>query len=83
MNSAVSGQHSEPSLARVLGFGALVVYGVGDMLGSGIYALVGRAAGVMGNAMWLAFVVSMAAALLTGLTYAALGSRYPRAVQPM
>lgn len=79
MNPAASEQHSEPSLARVLGFGALVVYGVGDMLGSGIYALVGRAAGVMGNAMWLAFVVSMAAALLTGLTYAALGSRYPRA----
>lgn len=67
------------TLARALGLGALVVYGVGDMLGSGIYALVGRAAGVMGNAMWLAFAVSMVAAVLTGLSYAALGSRYPRA----
>jgi amino acid transporter len=62
-----------------MGLWALVVYGVGDMLGSGIYALIGKAAGVMGNAVWLAFLVSMVAALLTGLSYASLGSRYPRA----
>jgi basic amino acid/polyamine antiporter, APA family len=62
-----------------MGLGALIVYGVGDMLGSGIYALIGKAAGVMGNAVWLAFLASMVAALLTGLSYASLGSRYPRA----
>ena len=33
----------------------------------------------MGNAVWLAFVVSMVAAILTGLSYACLASRYPRA----
>jgi basic amino acid/polyamine antiporter, APA family len=64
---------------RTMGLGALIIYGVGDMLGSGIYALIGKAAGVMGNAVWLAFVASMVAALLTGLSYASLGSRYPRA----
>ncbi len=68
-----------PTLARRLGLGALVLYGIGDMLGSGIYALIGKAAGLMGNAIWLAFLVSMGAALLTALTYACLGSRYPRA----
>ncbi|MCE5237882.1 APC family permease, partial [bacterium] len=68
-----------PTLARHLGLWALVLYGVGDMLGSGIYALIGKAAGVMGNAVWLAFVVSMVAAVLTALSYASLGSRYPRA----
>jgi amino acid transporter len=62
-----------------MGLAALVIYGVGDMLGSGIYALIGKAAGVMGNAIWLAFLTSMVAALLTGLSYASLGSRYPRA----
>ncbi len=62
-----------------MGLWALVIYGVGDMLGSGIYALIGKAAGVMGNAIWLAFALSMVAALLTGLSYASLGSRYPRA----
>jgi basic amino acid/polyamine antiporter, APA family len=40
---------------------------------------VGDAAVQMGNAVWLAFVVSMVAAILTGLSYACLASRYPRA----
>jgi amino acid transporter len=52
---------------------------VGDILGAGIYGLVGKAAGQMGNAVWLAFVISVIAAGLTGLTYASLGSRYPKA----
>jgi amino acid transporter len=54
-------------------------YGLGGMLGAGIYGLVGKAAGELGNAVWLAFLVSMVAALLTGLSYASIGSRYPRA----
>ncbi len=67
------------ALARHIGFTALVVYGVGDMLGAGIYGLIGKWAGVMGNAVWVAFLASMVAASLTGLSYASLGSRYPRA----
>jgi basic amino acid/polyamine antiporter, APA family len=67
------------TLARTMGLWALVVYGVGDMLGSGVYALIGKVAGTMGNAVWVAFMASMVAALLTGLSYASLGSRYPRA----
>jgi len=62
-----------------MGVVALTVYGVGDMLGAGVYALVGKAAGLMGNAVWLAFLGSMVAAMLTGLSYANIGSRYPRA----
>jgi amino acid transporter len=49
------------------------------MLGAGIYGLIGKAAGQVGNAVWLAFVVALVAALLTALSYASLGSRYPRA----
>jgi amino acid transporter len=67
------------ALARHIGLFALIVYGVGDMVGSGIYATIGTAAGAMGNAVWLAFVASMIAAMLTGLSYASLASRYPRA----
>jgi len=62
-----------------MGLFALVVYGVGDMVGSGIYGTVGKAAGVLGNAVWLAFAAAMVAAVLTGLSYACLASRYPRA----
>lgn len=66
-------------LERHIGLIALTLYGVGDILGAGIYGLVGKAAGQMGNAAWLAFVIIVIAAGLTGLTYASLGSRYPKA----
>lgn len=62
-----------------LGVMALMIYGVGNMLGAGIYGLVGKAAGELGNMVWLGFFASMIAAGLTGLSYASLGSRYPRA----
>jgi APA family basic amino acid/polyamine antiporter len=70
---------SSPALARAIGPFTLIVYGVGSMLGAGIYGLVGEAAARMGTAIWLAFLCAMGAALLTGLSYANLGSRYPRA----
>lgn len=76
--SSINGAGS-PALARRLGLFTLIVYGVGDMIGSGIYGTIGQAAAHMGNAVWLAFVASMAAAMLTGLSYASLASRYPRA----
>jgi APA family basic amino acid/polyamine antiporter len=66
-------------LKRHITLWPLVLYGVGDILGAGICGLVGKAAGQMGNAFWMAFMVSMIAASFTGLSYASLGSRYPRA----
>lgn len=67
------------TLRRSIGPFQLTLYGLGSMLGSGIYGLIGQAAGQTGNAVWLAFLVAMVAALLTALSYASLGSRYPRA----
>ena len=69
----------DTTLMRRLGLFSLIVYGVGDMVGAGIYGTIGIAAGVLGNAVWLSFVVSMVAAMLTGLSYASLASRYPKA----
>jgi amino acid transporter len=69
----------EPGLRQTIGPFQLFAYTLGGMLGAGIYGLVGRAAGELGNAVWLGFAVAMVAALLTGLSYASLGSRYPRA----
>ncbi|MGX9963212.1 APC family permease [Roseomonas sp. F4] len=70
---------AEPTLARSIGPFQLFAYTLGGMLGAGIYGLVGRAAGELGSAIWLGFLVAMVAALLTGLSYASLGSRYPQA----
>jgi APA family basic amino acid/polyamine antiporter len=70
---------SKDALVRQITLVPLVLYGMGDILGAGIYGLVGKAAGQMGNAVWMAFLVSMIAAAFTGFSYASLGSRYPKA----
>lgn len=72
---------SEPSgkLARSIGPFQLAFYALGSMLGSGIYGLIGKAAGQAGTAVWLSFIVALVAALLTALSYASIGSRHPRA----
>jgi basic amino acid/polyamine antiporter, APA family len=71
--------NTRSTLLRTMGLFTLVVYGVGDMVGAGIYGTVGDAAVQIGNAVWLSFVFSMVAAVLTGLSYACLASRHPRA----
>jgi amino acid transporter len=69
----------EPQLKRTIGITQLTLYALGSMLGSGIYGLIGQAAGLVGNAVWLSFSVALVAALMTALSYASLGSRHPRA----
>lgn len=66
------------SLKRVFGLPTLVIYGVGDILGAGIYAVVGRIAGISGNLVWASFVVAMVVAAFTALSYAEMGSRFPK-----
>lgn len=70
---------SNATLTKTLGRWQVLFYGLGSMLGAGIYALVGRAAESLGNAVWLAFFAAMIAALLTGLSYACVGGRYAKA----
>ncbi len=71
-------QPANARLRRRLGLFALIAYGVGDILGAGIYALVGKIAGIAGPASWLAFGVALVVAALTALSYAELSSRFPR-----
>jgi APA family basic amino acid/polyamine antiporter len=69
----------KPALHRSISFWQVALYGLGSMLGAGIYALIGKAADTLGNGIWLAFLAAMIVALLTGLSYACVGSRYPKA----
>lgn len=66
-------------LKQTVGGWQILFYGLGSMLGAGIYSLIGLASKTLGNAVWLAFLVAMVAALLTGLSYACVGSRYAKA----
>jgi amino acid transporter len=69
----------DSGLKRTIGPVQMTLYALGSMLGAGIYGLIGQAAGQVGTALWLSFLVALVAALLTALSYASLGSRHPRA----
>jgi len=70
-------QHSQ--LKRSITAKQLYFYVVGDVLGSGIYVLVGLVAAAVGGAFWMAFLVGVAIATVTGLAYAELVTKYPQA----
>lgn len=67
-----------PGLQRVLGPWTLTAYGIGDILGAGIYALVGQVAARAGDFTWLSFLLAVAIASLTALSFAELAGRFPR-----
>lgn len=67
------------NLRRTLSLFEVTISGVGIILGAGIYALIGEAAGLAGNVVWLSFALSALVAVFTGLSYAELASMFPRA----
>jgi basic amino acid/polyamine antiporter, APA family len=69
----------EPSLHRVMGPWLLLLFIVGDILGTGIYALTGQVAKQVGGVVWLPFVVAFVVALITALSYLELVTKYPKA----
>ena len=69
----------EPSLHRVMGPWLLLLFIVGDILGTGIYALTGQVAKQVGGVVWMPFVVAFAVALVTAFSYLELVTKYPRA----
>ena len=70
---------SEPSLRRVMGPWLLLLFIVGDILGTGIYALTGQVAKQVGGAVWLPFLLAFVVALITALSYLELVTKYPQA----
>ncbi len=66
-------------LERKMGLFGLSAYGVGMILGAGIYALIGEAAGQTGNALWASFLIGAFVSSFTGLSYAELSSTIPEA----
>lgn len=66
------------NLQRRLTLPLFTFYGLGAILGAGIYALVGKVAGEAGFFAPVAFIVAAVLAALTGFSYAELSARYPR-----
>ena len=65
-------------LKRHMGLFHLTMYGVGLILGAGIYVLIGEAAGFAGDSVWISFILGSIVALFAGLSYAELSSIFPR-----
>ncbi len=70
---------SDSELKRSITGKLLFFYVLGDVLGSGIYVLIGLVAGAVGGAFWIAFAVGVSLATITGLAYAELVTKYPQA----
>lgn len=66
-------------LKRALGLTECIFFGVGSILGAGIYTLIGKVAGVSGNFIWLSFLIASVTALFTAFSYAELSAAFPKA----
>src|SRR5688500_4569850 len=73
-------QHAErPGLRRAVTPAMLLIFVIGDMVGGGIYALVGEVGGRVGGALWTGFALALFLALFTAGSYAELVTKYPKA----
>ncbi len=69
--------NSTTTLKRSLTLGQVTLYGLGNILGAGIYVLIGEIAGIAGSLAPFAFLLAAAIAALTAFSFAELCSRYP------
>ncbi|MFX0098801.1 MAG: APC family permease [Candidatus Hodarchaeota archaeon] len=68
----------EGQLKRSVSLFSITMYGIGNILGAGIYALIGNVVGETGNFSWMAFIIAAVTGGLTGLSYAELSTMFPQ-----
>src|SRR4051794_41733970 len=68
-----------PALKRVISRNMLLLFVIGDMLGAGIYALVGEVGGRVGGAIWTSFLLAAVLAAFTAGASPGLVAKYPPA----
>jgi APA family basic amino acid/polyamine antiporter len=78
-DESVSHARAHPDLKRGIGPWLLLFFVLGDIVGAGIYALVGEVGGLVGGAIWAAFLCAFVLAIFTAASYAELVTKYPRA----
>ena len=79
MDESVSHAREHPDLKRGIGPWLLLFFVLGDIVGAGIYALVGEVGALVGGAIWAAFLAAFFLAIFTASSYAELVTKYPRA----
>ncbi len=73
---------SDTSLARRISLPLLTFYGLGTILGAGIYVLIGEVAHRAGQYTPLSFVVAACIAAVTAYSFARLSSLFPKSAGP-
>jgi amino acid transporter len=68
---------------KPIGLVAAISIGVGGMIGAGIFSILGVGAQIAGNAVYLAFIIAGAVALLCAYSYAKLGATFSSAGGPV
>ena len=66
-------------LKPVLGPVQLVFYSVGVIVGAGVYSVIGTAAGLAQQNLWMSFAIGAGVAFLTAMSYAEMATAYPEA----
>ncbi|WP_018156049.1 APC family permease [Demetria terragena] len=78
-SASVAESEESPALIRVMGPKLLLLFIVGDILGTGVYALTGEVAAEVGGAAWAPFLVAFIVAAITAFSYLELVTKYPQA----
>lgn len=79
MTAAPATTERPTRLARTVTAPLLFLFILGDVLGAGVYALVGELSAEAGGMIWLPLLVALGMALLTAASYAELVTKYPQA----
>ncbi len=74
----MSDEREVVGLKKQLGTVQILLYGVGTMLGAGIYVLVGKVAGYAGTLAPLSFLIAGVLAGITAYSYSLLTPRFPK-----
>jgi amino acid transporter len=77
MSESIISRDSSNSLKRSLSLPLITFYGLGTILGTGIYVLIGKIVGIAGIYAPFAFLLAAVVAFFTAFSYAELSSRYP------
>lgn len=70
--------HQQVNLIRRVNLPLLTFYGIGTILGAGIYVLIGKVAGYAGMQTPIAFLIASLLAGLSAFSYAELSVRFPK-----
>jgi APA family basic amino acid/polyamine antiporter len=67
-----------PALKRTINLFHATMYGIGLILGAGIFVIIGDAAEIAGNLLWISFIISSFLVMCTAFSYAELSSIFPK-----